>query len=743
VSHYSLLDNIMRICTYFLALLMYSFATATAAMDNNTIVNTPASATLRMETLADPQHLSHALERATEHLHLAHSALPPLLKHSRQQVAHIAQIDMTFRQGLLAVGDGSHSAAQPEHPLKTSLYEASRKFGAASQFSYIQNTGQWADSILYCARSGGLTTWITRTGVVYDFHRRVPKPGMDDNAMLDPHFDLRHAHDSDRIEGHVVKMRFVGGQTITQHQGLHKRETYHNYFLGQDSSKWLSRVPLWGEVRLQEVYAGVDMRLYEEGGAPRFDYIVRPGADPSQIALDFEGTDGVRTATDGRLVLATSLGEVALQGLYAYQEQNGKRVQVACAFRVQNTGNTVPTTSFALGDYDPTLPLVIDPLVYSTYIGGLSNDLMRAIAVDGTGAVYIAGRSQAGYPTTVGAYQTVHGGMGDVIVTKLNATGTGLVYSTYIGGAGIDDARAIAVDGTGAAYVAGYFQGGGAYPTTAGAYQTVFGGGHDVVVTKLNAAGTALVYSTYIGGVGFDEAYGIAVDATGAAYITGNSTSNNYPTTAGAYQTLYGGGWDTFVTKLNAMGNALVYSTYIGGGASEFANAIAVDGAGAAYIAGYSSSGGYPTTAGTYQTVYGGLDDVIVSKLNATGTALLYSTYIGGGASERAHGIALDATGAAYIAGYSNGSYPTTAGAYQTVHGGAIDVIVTKLNATGTALVYSTYIGGGTTQMANDIVVDGTGAAYIAGWSQTGYIQQHQEPTKQYTVGQAMRLLPN
>jgi hypothetical protein len=302
-------------------------------------------------------------------------------------------------------------------------------------------------------------------------------------------------------------------------------------------------------------------------------------------------------------------------------------------------------------------------------------------------------------------------------VTKLNARGTALVYSTYIGGSGDDVGSGIAVDGSGNAYVTGYTKSTN-YDVTLGAFQMTNGGDWDVFVTKLNAAGNDLVYSTYIGGSSRDEGFGIAVDGSGYAYVTGYTESTNYDVTPGAFQTTKGGGWDVFVTKLNATGSALVYSTYIGGNSSEVGYAIAVDGSGNAYVTGYTNSTNYPVTPGAFQTTNGGGGDVFVTKLNATGTALVYSTYIGGSNPDYGNAIAVDGSGNAYVTGETNSTnYPVTPGAFQTTKEGRWDVLVTKLNAVGTALVYSTYIGGSGDEGGRGIAVDGGGNAYVTGFT--------------------------
>jgi hypothetical protein len=364
-------------------------------------------------------------------------------------------------------------------------------------------------------------------------------------------------------------------------------------------------------------------------------------------------------------------------------------------------------------------------LVYSTYLGGGSENWGFGIAVDGSGNAYITGwTSSSTFPTTPGAFDTSFNGLIDVFVTKLNASGTALVYSTYLGGAiWWDQGYAIAVDGSGNAYITGRTWSSN-FPTTSGAFDTSFNGIFDIFVTKLNASGTALVYSTYLGGEDYDSGYGIVVDSSGNAYITGWTSSSNFPATPGIFDTSYNGGYsDVFVSKLNASGTALVYSTYLGGGRDDFGNGIAVDGSGNTYITGYTLSSNFPTTLGALDTSYNsGLyeQDVFVSKLNASGTALVYSTYLGGGGDDEGNSIAIDSSGDAYITGNSFFGFPTTPGAFDiSYNGGYSDVFVSKLNASGTALVYSTYLGGGNDEVGNGIAVDGSGNAYITGETQS------------------------
>ena len=314
-------------------------------------------------------------------------------------------------------------------------------------------------------------------------------------------------------------------------------------------------------------------------------------------------------------------------------------------------------------------------LVYSTYLGPIT---ASGLAVDSAGNAYITGQAIGNYPTTPGAFQTVLGGSSDAFVTKLNSTGTALVYSTFLGGSGLDAGSEIVVDAAGNAYVIGVA--GADFPVTPGAFQTSFNGVSDVFVTKLNATGSALIYSTYLGGSGNDAGSNIAVNAAGNAYVTGSSDSVNFPVTPGAFQSMKAAGFDAFVTELSATGNALVYSTYLGGDGNDFGNSIAVDVAGNASVVGSTGSTDFPTTADAIQGAYGGNNDAFITRLNAAGTGLVFSTYFGGSNSDGARSLALDAAGSIYLTGQTfSEDFPTTPGAFQTVVAGNSEAFVTKI----------------------------------------------------------------
>ncbi len=300
--------------------------------------------------------------------------------------------------------------------------------------------------------------------------------------------------------------------------------------------------------------------------------------------------------------------------------------------------------------------------------------------MDTSGNAHITGTTESSdFPTTAGAFQTTYGGGAfDAYVAELNPTGTALVYSTYLGGSDVEQGRSIALDTSGNAYLTGWTASTN-FPTTAGAFQTTYSGGYDAYVTELNPTGSGLVYSTYLGGSREELGYGIALDISLNAYLTGITFSTDFPTTAGAFQTTFGGGDDAFVTELNPTGSGLVYSTFLGGSGGEVGFGIAVDTTGIAYVTGYTDSSDFPTTAGAFQTTYGGNQDAFVTELNPTGTGLFYSTYLGSFVSDIGFGIAVSTSGNAYVTGSTQGIFPVFADAFQATFGGVADAFVAQV----------------------------------------------------------------
>ncbi|MBK9063704.1 MAG: SBBP repeat-containing protein [Acidobacteria bacterium] len=483
----------------------------------------------------------------------------------------------------------------------------------------------------------------------------------------------------------VVRMRLAGATRHPQVMGLDPLPGTSNYFIGDDPARWQRDVPSYARVKYAGVYPGIDLVYYGNQRQLEYDIVVAPGADPGRVALAFEGVQKLSLDPEGNMVLRTAQGDIVQRRPVIYQEADGRREPVGGGYVLRANGRV----GFRISRYDTTRPLIIDPVLsYSTYLGGTGNDIGQAIAVDGNGNAYVTGGTTSTlFPGTGGSpIQPNLLGSGDVFVTKLNATGTATVYSTYLGGSGLDTAYAIAVDSTGAAYVTGETDsptvagiGNIPYPKV-GAIQGVYGGGGDAFITKINPAGNALVYSTYLGGSGTERGYGIAVDAFFDAYVTGHTSSVNGPgnfPTVFPFQSQNGsiGSFDAFVTRINAAGNGLVYSTYLGGNGSEYSldgGAIAVDADGNAYVGGTTASSNFPG-AGT-STIQpgngGGTSDGFVVKFNAAGSALFYSTYLGGTAYDAVNGIAIDSARNAYVAGYTDSINFPTASPLQPARGG-------------------------------------------------------------------------
>ena len=589
---------------------------------------------------------------------------------------------------------------------------------------FIENKGQWPQEVKYLCRTNGMNAWITAQGVVYDYYQII----RDENAAAtqdrlrdgkSPASLVRERHEQEntRIKGHVVRALLQGANARTARTNAiakGQRDGYCNYFIGNNPAKWASFVSLYNEIEVQGVYSGIDVRYYYDGGQLRYDYQVAAGADPSQIRFRLEGADGYRVSAEGELLINTSLGEVRHGKLKAYQQTNGKDQEVSCRFESLPDGKIGVKTV----DYDKEKPLIIDPLVYSTFIGGSGVESGNSIAVNNSGNSYTTGNTPStNYPTSSGAYDVSQNGNTDVFVTKLDANGSTLVYSTFIGGSGLDYGNAIAVDNNGNAYVTGY-TGSTNYPATSGAYdQSTDGTAYDAFVTKLNATGSALVYSTFLGGSSTDKGICIVLDGVGNAFISGETFSSDFPATSNAYDKTFNGNDDVFITKLNSSGSALTYSTYMGGKSYDVVHGLAVDLNGYACVTGETTSSDYPLYLSYDNSTDGLYNDVFISKLNYGGSSLMFSTYFGGSGHDYGTSVAFDANRNVYVTGYTASSnFPTTSGAYdQTYNGNNSDVFVLKFDAFGGTLVYSTLIGGSSTDVSTSIAVDATGNTYVTG----------------------------
>ncbi|MBL8294339.1 MAG: SBBP repeat-containing protein [Bryobacterales bacterium] len=483
----------------------------------------------------------------------------------------------------------------------------------------------------------------------------------------------------------ALRMRFAGARRTPRVEGLALQPGRSNYILGSRASQWYTDVPNFGKVAYLSLYPGIDLVFY--GASPQhleYDFIVAPDADPSAISIAFEGADSLSLDGEGTAILRAGETELRQRKPRVYQTIGGREVPVDGRFVLQGRNRL----GFAVAKYDPRHALIIDPvMVYASLIGGPSSyDEGWGIAVDPTGAAYITGRVYGtGFPVVGGVATS-----GAAFVTKINPAGTAIVYSTYISGTDGYGATAIAVDAAGSAYITG--QTGWGFSATPGAAQST-GGFFDAYVLKLNPAGNALVYSTYLGGSGADRGFGIAVDSSGAAYVTGETSSSDFPLVS-PVQTVPGGDADAFVTKVNSTGSAFLYSTRLGGNGQDVSAAVAVDSSGRAVITGLTASSTFPVS-NAIQPTFGGYYDIFVARLSASGSSLDFSTYLGGSWWENAgNSIAFDAAGNIWIAGTSGSPNFPLVSPLQASNQGGDDVVLFALNPAGSALVYSTYIGG-------------------------------------------------
>ncbi|MCB1049663.1 MAG: SBBP repeat-containing protein [Acidobacteria bacterium] len=441
-----------------------------------------------------------------------------------------------------------------------------------------------------------------------------------------------------------------------------------------------------------------------------------PGSDPTQIELETGGKT-LTLLEDGRLKVSMDGAEMLLSKPFAYQTLNGDQVPVTVAYSLLPDAKL----GFQLGAYDASQPLTIDPtLTWSTYLGspgGAGTELGQAIAVDASGNAYLTGNSSnADFPLTPGAYnESYSGGGADVFVTKLNATGSALVYSTFVGGSSHDYAYGLALDSSNNVYVTGSTESSD-FPTTGGVLNETYSGGVDGFVFKLNTDGSALTYSTYLGGSMSDQGNAITVDSMGNVFVAGQTDSSDFPTTSGVFMETLGGSTDAFICELNSAGTALSFSTFLGGSSDDLAHAIAIDASGNAYVTGETSSSDFPTTGSAFDMMANGGKDIFVAKFNSTGTSLTYSSYLGDSADDIGRGIAVDGSGNAYVTGVTqSSSFPTTMGAYDETYNGNGDVFVTRFSSDGSSLTFSSFIGSMFPDDGYAIALDSAGNAYITG----------------------------
>jgi hypothetical protein len=496
---------------------------------------------------------------------------------------------------------------------------------------------------------------------------------------------------------------------------LHKS----NYFLGNDPDKWFTGVRNYREVLYPEVYKGVDLRFCLTEDRLKYEFIVAPDSEPSNIQLRYEGVEDIAVHSEtGDLVITTAIGTLYDEAPLAYQTTGFFDQVIPCSFLVQDDA----ILTFQVGDFDETLPLIIDPgLVFSTLLGSNNFDPPNAIEEDAEGNTLIVGSSwSTNFPVTPGAYDTTKEGSRDAFITKVNQNGTSLVFSTFLGGSTDDGCCDIELDSSDNLYLIGS-TGSPDFPITTGTIQTNKSGSLDAYIAKMNSSGDRLFYSTYLGGSSDDRGSGIEIDDNGTIFVRGFTLSSDFPVVSGSYDTSPNGNWDHFLAKVNSTATRLEYCTYIGGSNEEGIDishsGFFLDSDGCVYLSGITKSTDFPVTPYAYMKAYqGGYQDGYVLKMSANGSRIEYSTYIGGSNFERIEDLAVDAHGYIYLTGSTNSSdFPTTPGAYDTTLSGESEAFLLKLNSSFHKLEYSTFFGGSANEQGNCIKVNKDGMACIGG----------------------------
>ena len=604
---------------------------------------------------------------------------------------------------------------------------------------FEKNLGQTSPRVKYLAHASGYTLFLTDKEAVL----RLDAPVTDRmRAAHSPSRPMDRTTENRRVA--VVSLSLDDSQAPSQVDGLDAQPGHSNYLIGRDRSRWQKNVPMYGRVKYRGIYPGIDAVYYGNENRLETDYIVAPGSDPNQIALNVQGAKTLKINSLGDVALTTEAGDLILHRPNVYQEIGGVRREIAANY-VERGKNLI---GIQIGAYDSREPLVVDPVLdYSTFLGGSGGESGNAIAVDASGDAYVCGStSSSDFPVTPGVFQGTLGNVNNktnAFITELNPSGTGLIFSTYLGASGNDSCAGIAVDSSGNVFVAGSTSSFN-FPVSNNPIilQFPFGNlGTTGFFSEISSAGTALTYSTFLGGNYRDDAAGVAVDTNGYAYVVGSTSSTNFPTTINAYEptsssTQNQNGSAGFLSKINTglPGTAaLLYSTYLGGSDDDGISAVAVDSVGNAYLTGSAASTDFPITPNAFQPFNGGFDNAFVTRIDTTQSAsssLIYSSYLGGSTSNGGQGnaIAVDSNFNAYIGGGTAvADFPTTPGAFMTQQPvaayimGFVAKFDTNQQTANLSLVYSTYLGGSNVSgnYVFGIAVDPLGDAYVAGSTYT------------------------
>lgn len=605
-----------------------------------------------------------------------------------------------------------------------------------SDLRFTENKGQWEDIIQYRVRLNGGDIFVEDNRLTYHFYS-MPNvghglPALDERAEEDRQF-----------RSHTFRIAFAGSNPAPVINPGLKYPQYQNYYLGNDPSKWAEKVGLYGMITYKELYQNIDMRMYGLGDAVKYDFLVHPGGEASDIKLKYEGVDKIYLKK-GALHVETSLRNMTELAPVVYQLMDGKKVQIECEFRLDKDELTY---HFPKG-YDPAYELVIDPtLIFSTYTGSKADNWGFTATYDDSGYAYAGGfvwsnAFNNGYPTTPGAYQTTfQGGNSDVTLSKFSPDGSNLIFSTYLGGVAAEQPHSLVADAAGELYVYGR-TGSANFPTTQGAFQTTKSSGFDIFVAKISNTG-GLLASTFVGGnaddgvngaAGFnpliftatkynygDDARGeIILDSQGNCLVAAQTNSTNFPGVAGGAQPGLGGGQDGVVFKMDANLTNITWATYLGGSGADAAYTMKLDTTDNVYVAGGTTSANFP--ANTYNTGFqGGSADGFVAKISSNGATLLASTYIGTAQYDQVYLLDLDRDFNVYVSGQSEGNYPILNPPSGPVYFNTnAKQFIVKLQNDLSAPVFSTVFGSSNSSVPNisptAMLVDRCDNIYVTGW---------------------------
>lgn len=638
---------------------------------------------------------------------------------------------------------------------------------------FIKNEGQ-KNPIEVLFYSSGEYVYFTSKAVYYRLKKTESCPHSD--LKMDSLPDINKVRLIEhREKGVILKYEFKNSNYVMP-KGKSRCGWNSNYFLGNDENGWRTNVPNFEEVIYEDLWNGIDLIYRLKDGSIKYDLVVDAGADPEQICFGISGHESLDLNLNGDLLIGTEMGMVIDRGLIAFSG-NDESIKINCKFKIMDRDTIMfdvgqydkremliidPIMDFSTfvggSGQDNTHDLATDPsgniyvmgytsatgfpittgaydttfngkddtfiykmdrngtsLLYSTYIGGSGGDYGNSITLDDNGNLYLVGDSwSTNFPTTSGAYDTTHNGLHDAIVTKFNSTGSGLIFSTYIGGSVNDMGFGIELDDAHNIYIAG--AGGPGYPTTTGAYDTSHNGNWDAIITKLSSNGTTLDYSSFIGGSDADGCNGIAFDSGNTILTDCFTKSNDFPTTLNAYDTTFNGMQDIAIVEMNLNNGSLSYSSYVGGSAHDIAVGVVFDSSGDVLFYGYSNSTDYPVTDNSYDNTSNGSNDVIITIFDLANSTLLNSTYVGGSADDSANDLLIDKDGSLYLAGKTRSSnFPVTNGAYDTSHNGLDDIFLSKLDPNLSSMEYSTFIGGSSWDRASGVKCGKKDSILIAG----------------------------